>query len=48
MRSVYEYTTEFMRLAEQNDSRESEGQQVARYLQGLKPQNRDMIAVQVT
>ena len=36
-----------MRLAEQNDLRESEGQQAARYLEGLKPQIRDMIRVQV-
>ena len=47
MRSVHEYTVEFMRLAERNDLRESEGQQAARYLEGLKPQIRDMIRVQV-
>ena len=37
VRSVHEYTAEFMRLDECNDLRESEGQQTARYLEGLKP-----------
>ena len=36
-----------MRLAERNDLRESQGQQAARYLEGLKPQIRHMIRVQV-
>ena len=36
-----------MRLAERNDLRESEGQQVARYLEGLKPQICDRTRVHV-
>ena len=47
VRTVHECTIEFMRLAEQNDLRESEGQQAARYLEGLKLQIRDKIGVQV-
>ena len=47
MRLVYEYTVEFMRLVERNNLRESESQQAAKYLEGLKPQIRDMIGVQV-
>ena len=35
-RSVHEYTAEFMRLAERNNLRESEGQHVVRYVDGLK------------
>ena len=38
---------EFIRLAERNDLRESEGQQAARYLEGLKPQIRDKISMQM-
>ena len=34
-----------MRLAERNDVRESEGQQVVRYMDGLKLQIRDGIGV---
>ena len=45
-RSVHEYTVEFMRLAECNDLIDDEGQQGTRYLEGLKPQIRDMIGVQ--
>ena len=37
VRSVHEYTAEFIRLTEQNDLKESEGQQASRYLEGLKP-----------
>ena len=36
-----------MRLAERNDLKESKGQHAARYLDGLKPQIKDMIRVQV-
>ena len=46
-RSVYEYTAEFMRLAERNDLRKTEGQQVVRYLDGLKLQIQDKIGVHV-
>ena len=44
---MHEYIIKFMRLAERNDLRESEGQQVARYLDGLKLQIRDKIGVHV-
>ena len=47
VRLVHEYTAELMRLAESNDLRESEGQQAAKYLEGLKPQIHDKIRVQV-
>ena len=47
LRTVHEYTAEFMRLSECNDLRESEGQQVARYVDGLKLQIRDKIGVTV-
>ena len=45
-RSVHEYTTKFMRLAERNDLRESEGQQAIKYLERLKQQIKDKIGVQ--
>ena len=38
---VNEYTAKFMRLEKCNDLRESERQQAARYLEGLKLQIRD-------
>ena len=47
VKSVHEYTVKFMRLVERNDMREGEGQQTARYLEGLKPYIRDKIGVQV-
>src|SRR5262249_24963341 len=46
-KSVHEFSTDFMRLAERNNLLKSEGQQVARYLKGLKPALRDRIGVQV-
>src|SRR3954465_13539403 len=46
-RSVHEYTAEFMRLFERNNLTESEGQQVSRYLDGLKPAVPYGIGVQV-
>ena len=47
VRSIHKCVAKFMRLAEQKYLRESEGQQPARYLEGLKPQIRDKIGVQV-
>ena len=44
MRSIHEYTAEFIRLAERNNLR---GQKAATYLEGLKPQIKHMIVVQV-
>ncbi|KAL8126377.1 hypothetical protein AgCh_013608 [Apium graveolens] len=41
-----EDTTEFMRLSEQNNLYETQGEQVARYLEGLKSFIRDRIRVQ--
>ena len=40
-----EYTDEFLRLAERNQLSESENQQAARYLSGLKQNIRDKIGV---
>lgn len=37
---MHEYTTECLRLAEKNNLHESEGQQAAGYLDGLKPASR--------
>ncbi|XP_031402580.1 uncharacterized protein LOC116212147 [Punica granatum] len=46
-RSVHDYTAEFLRLAERNALNELESQQVARYMEGLKPTIRDKIGVQM-
>ena len=47
MRNVNEYASEFMRLAERNQLSESDNQQIARYLNGLKPNIRDKIGIQM-
>ncbi|XP_031402603.1 uncharacterized protein LOC116212173 [Punica granatum] len=47
LRSVHDYTAEFLRLAEHNALNESESQQVARYMEGLKPTIRDKIGLQM-
>ncbi|XP_010247056.1 PREDICTED: uncharacterized protein LOC104590196 [Nelumbo nucifera] len=44
-RSVNEYTSNFLRLAKRNQLSESDNQQAARYLSGLKPAIRDKIRV---
>ena len=46
-KSVNEYTAEFFRLAERNQLLESEKQQAARYLSGLKQTIRDKIGVRM-
>ncbi|PKI61147.1 hypothetical protein CRG98_018467 [Punica granatum] len=46
-RSVHDYTVEFLRLAERNALNESKSQQVARYMEGLKPTIRDKIGMQM-
>lgn len=45
-RSVDEYTTEFYRLASRNDLTESDSQQAARFISGLKYNIQDRIALQ--
>lgn len=45
-RSVDEYTTEFYRLASRNDLVESDSQQAARFISGLKYKIQDRIALQ--
>lgn len=43
--NVNEYIAEFLHLAEQNNLHEIDGQQVARYVEGLKPIIRNRIGL---
>lgn len=45
-RSVFEYTEEFMRLAERNHSTKIENQKIARYIKGLKLSIQEKIGLQ--
>lgn len=45
-RSIHKYTAEFIRLSERNNLRETENQQVARYLSGLRGNIRDRMGLQ--
>lgn len=45
VRTIHEYTSEFMRLAERNNLKETDSQHVARYLRGLRSSIRDRMGL---